>query len=83
MPVPARNILGPVGKGLKVALTVLDFGRTTFGASCTGMAKFCLAAATRHAANRRQFGRPLADFELVKKIQVLQAARAYAMQETK
>ena len=39
MPVPAENILGPVGKGLKVALTVLDFGRTTFGASCTGMSK--------------------------------------------
>ena len=32
MPVPATNILGPLGKGLKVALTVLDFGRTTFGA---------------------------------------------------
>jgi acyl-CoA dehydrogenase family protein 9 len=39
MRVPRENILGPVGKGLKVALTVLDFGRTTFGASCTGHAK--------------------------------------------
>lgn len=36
MRVSKSNILGPVGKGLKVALTVLDFGRTTFGASCTG-----------------------------------------------
>ncbi|HUG91809.1 MAG TPA: acyl-CoA dehydrogenase family protein, partial [Planctomycetaceae bacterium] len=36
--VPKENILGPLGKGLKVALTVLDFGRTTFGASCTGAA---------------------------------------------
>src|SRR5437764_11220459 len=34
--VPKENILGPFGKGLKVALTVLDFGRTTFGACCTG-----------------------------------------------
>ena len=67
MPVPATNILGPLGKGLKVALTVLDFGRTTFGASCTGAAKVCLAAAARHAASRRQFGRPLADLELIKK----------------
>src|SRR5262245_22160273 len=39
MRVPKENVLGPVGKGLKVALTVLDFGRTTFGASCTGVAK--------------------------------------------
>src|SRR5919204_6627875 len=37
--VPKENILGPLGKGLRVALTVLDFGRTTFGACCTGAAK--------------------------------------------
>src|SRR4051794_21331072 len=82
MPVPARNVLGPVGKGLKVALTVLDFGRTTFGASCTGMAKTCLAAATRHASERNQFGRPLADLELVKKKLAFLAATAYAMEAT-
>ena len=39
MRVPKENILGPIGKGLKVALTVLDFGRTTFGASCTAPRK--------------------------------------------
>jgi alkylation response protein AidB-like acyl-CoA dehydrogenase len=82
MPVPAANILGPLGKGLKVALTVLDFGRTTFGASCTGAAKVCLAAATRHAARRRQFGRPLADLELIKKKLAFLAASAYAMEAT-
>src|SRR5262249_61945266 len=65
MPVPAANILGPPGKGLNVALSVLNFGRTTFGASCTGAAKVCLAAATRHAASRRQSGTPVADCELV------------------
>ena len=82
MPVPATNILGPLGKGLKVALTVLDFGRTTFGASCTGLAKVCLAAAARHAARRRQFGRPLADLELIKKKIAYLAATAYAMEAT-
>ena len=40
--VPKENILGRMGKGLRVALTVLDFGRTTFGASCTGVAKYCV-----------------------------------------
>src|SRR4029077_20073191 len=49
MKVPAENILGTLGKGLKVALTVLDFGRTTFGATCTGPAKVCLRAACQHA----------------------------------
>jgi alkylation response protein AidB-like acyl-CoA dehydrogenase len=82
MPVPAANILGPLGKGLKVALTVLDFGRTTFGASCTGLAKVCLAAATRHAARRHQFGRPLADLELIKKKLAYLAATAYAIEAT-
>jgi acyl-CoA dehydrogenase family protein 9 len=82
MPVPASNILGPLGKGLKVALTVLDFGRTTFGASCTGAAKTYLAAATRHAARRKQFGRPLGDLELIKKKLAFLAASAYAMEAT-
>ena len=67
MPVPAANMLGPLGKGLKVALTVLDFGRTTFGASCTGAAKACLAAADPPRrpppAVRPPAGRPRADQE--------------------
>ena len=82
MPVPAENILGPLGKGLRVALTVLDFGRTTFGASCTGMSKTILAAAARHAVRRRQFGRPLADLELIKKKLAFLAATSYAMEAT-
>jgi acyl-CoA dehydrogenase family member 9 len=82
MPVPATNILGELGKGLKLALTVLDFGRTTFGASCTGLAKVILAAATEHAASRRQFGRPLAELELIKKKIAYLAATAYAMEAT-
>jgi alkylation response protein AidB-like acyl-CoA dehydrogenase len=51
--VPKENILGQLGKGLRVALTVLDFGRTTFGASCTGAAKFCV----RQAAKRSRWSR--------------------------
>jgi acyl-CoA dehydrogenase family protein 9 len=82
MPVPAANILGPLGKGLRVALTVLDFGRTTFGASCTGAAKACLEAAVRHANRRRQFGRTLGQFELVKKKLARMAALTYAMEAT-
>jgi acyl-CoA dehydrogenase family protein 9 len=82
MPVPAENLLGPLGKGLRVALTVLDFGRVTFGASCTGAAKTCLAAATRHAARRRQFGRTLGELELIKKKLAYLAATAYAIEAT-
>src|SRR6202022_4673660 len=67
MPVPGENVLGQLGKGLRLALTVLDFGRTTFGASCTGAAKVCLQAAVRHARTRKQFKQTLSEFELVKK----------------
>ena len=78
--VPKENILGPLGKGLKVALTVLDFGRTTFGASCTGAAKFCLEKVREHVKTRVQFKRPLVEFELVKeKILDIEAA-IYAME---
>lgn len=82
MAVPAENVLGPLGGGLKVALTVLNFGRTTFGASCTGAMKTSLHAAVRHALRRRQFGRPLANLELVKQMIARIAAHAYAMEAT-
>src|SRR5690242_9058324 len=78
--VPKENILGPLGKGLKVALTVLDFGRTTFGACCTGAAKTCLAMAVNHANTRKQFNKTLGNFHLVKKKIARIAADAYAME---
>lgn len=80
MVVPRENILGPLGKGLKVALTVLDFGRTTFGACCTGAAKTCLRLATEHAARRRQFGRSLGEFDLVRAKLARMAATTYALE---
>jgi alkylation response protein AidB-like acyl-CoA dehydrogenase len=78
--VPKENILGPPGKGLKVALTVLDFGRTTFGACCTGAAKTCLRLAIEHANTRKQFNKTLGEFHLVKKKIARIAADAYAME---
>jgi alkylation response protein AidB-like acyl-CoA dehydrogenase len=78
--VPKENVLGPLGKGLKVALTVLDFGRTTFGACCTGAAKICLEMAVRHANTRKQFNKTLGNFHLVKKKIARIAADAYAME---
>jgi acyl-CoA dehydrogenase family member 9 len=78
--VPKENILGPLGKGLRVALTVLDFGRTTFGACCTGAAKTCLKLAVEHANTRQQFNKTLGNFDLVKKKIARMAADVYAME---
>ena len=78
--VPKENILGPIGKGLKVALTVLDYGRTTFGACCTGAAKFCVERMVHRANHRIQFGKKLGEFELVKEKIAAAAADTYAME---
>jgi alkylation response protein AidB-like acyl-CoA dehydrogenase len=78
--VPRENVLGQLGKGLKVALTVLDFGRVTFGASCTGAAKFCVGRAVAHANTRVQFGQTLGNFELVKEKLASMQAAAFAME---
>lgn len=80
MRVPAANILGKLGKGLRIALTVLDFGRTSFGATCTGAAKTCLRAACRHANTRVQFQQPLGEFEMIKEKIAVIAAHTFAME---
>ena len=80
MRVPADHVLGKPGEGLKIGLTVLDFGRTTFGACCTGAAKTALRLAVEHANTRRQFGKPLGEFELIKKKLARMAADTYAME---
>jgi alkylation response protein AidB-like acyl-CoA dehydrogenase len=78
--VTKENVLGPLGKGLRVALTVLDFGRTTFGGSCTGAAKYCLARSRQHALERVQFGQKIGQFELVKQKLADMAAGVFAME---
>ncbi|MEL7496449.1 MAG: acyl-CoA dehydrogenase family protein [Planctomycetota bacterium] len=80
MYVPKENILGKIGKGLRLALTVLDFGRTTFGASCTGAAKFCIERMIARANTRRQFGKTLGEFQLVRKKIAEAVADTYAME---
>ena len=82
MAVPAENLLGPLGKGLQIALNTLNYGRITFGASCTGVAKVCLKAAASHAKKRVQFKQTLSEFELVKKKIAYMAAHAFAMDAT-
>jgi alkylation response protein AidB-like acyl-CoA dehydrogenase len=82
MPVPAENVLGQLGKGLQIALNSLNYGRITFGASCTGVAKECLRLACTYAKKRRQFKQTLSEFELVKKKIAYMAAHAFAFEAT-
>lgn len=64
--VPPENVLGEPGEGFKIALQVLNNGRMSLGTGAVGGAKQLLELATSRAIERRQFGRPLADFELVR-----------------
>lgn len=78
--VPADHVLGSLGEGLKICLTVLDYGRTTFGSICTGVAKELIQRAAEHARSRYQFKRPLCSFALVKKKLAVMHALTYAME---
>src|SRR5712692_211630 len=60
--VAAENVLGEVGKGHKIAFNVLNFARFKLGAACEGGARDAVGEAARYAAQRKQFGQPIASF---------------------
>jgi acyl-CoA dehydrogenase len=64
-PVPAANRLGEEGEGFRIAMRVLDRGRLHIAAVCVGIAERLIADAVGYASERRQFGKAIADFQLV------------------
>ncbi len=64
--VPRANVLGEVGKGYKVAIETLNEGRIGIGAQMAGLARGALDHAARYAKERRQFGKPIAEFQAVR-----------------
>jgi alkylation response protein AidB-like acyl-CoA dehydrogenase len=76
--VPAGNVLGELGKGHKVALNTLNYGRFSLGAMCTGGARSAIGDAAKYAAGRRQFDRPIATFGAIKHKLGEMVARTYA-----
>jgi short/branched chain acyl-CoA dehydrogenase len=63
--VPKANVLGEVGKGYKIAIETLNEGRIAIGAQMTGLAQGALAHAVAYARERKQFGKPIAEFQEV------------------
>jgi acyl-CoA dehydrogenase len=63
--VPAENRLGREGEGFKVAMQVLDRGRLHISAVCVGVAERLIADSVAYASERRQFGQPIAGFQLI------------------
>jgi alkylation response protein AidB-like acyl-CoA dehydrogenase len=76
--VPKENLLHLEGKGLNVALSCLNYGRCTLSAGMVGAAQTALEQATKWAQYRHQFGRPLAEFELVREKLATMAAYVYS-----
>jgi alkylation response protein AidB-like acyl-CoA dehydrogenase len=64
--VPAENVLGEVGKGFKVAMQILNSGRTGLGGGSVGAMKRLIELATRQANERKTFGQPIASYGLIK-----------------
>src|SRR3954465_2170138 len=61
-------LLGNVGEGFKVAMSALDSGRYSVAAGCVGICQGCVNASVAYAKERRQFGRPIAAFQLVQEM---------------
>ena len=65
--IPAENLLGEEGKGFKIAMAILNNGRTGLSGGAVGGMKTCIALASKQAVERKQFGRSIAEFGLIKK----------------
>ena len=78
--VPAGNVLGEIGKGHKVALNTLNYGRFSLGAMCAGGCRGLINDSVKYATSRRQFGQPIASFGAIKHKLGEMVARTYAVE---
>lgn len=76
--VPAECVLGEEGKGFKVAMAVLNNGRTGLGGGCVGAMKRLIEHATAQATARKQFGKSISEFQLIKEKIGVMAALCFA-----
>jgi acyl-CoA dehydrogenase family member 9 len=80
--VPADCVLGEVGAGFKVAMSILNNGRTGLGGGAVGGMKKLIALSTQQAKDRQQFGKPIAEFGLVREKIAQMAVDCFAAEST-
>ncbi|MGH3431769.1 MAG: acyl-CoA dehydrogenase family protein [Thermocrispum sp.] len=66
--VPDALRLGEEGKGFRIAMSALDKGRMAVASGCVGLARACVETSVRYAGERRQFGKPIASYQLVQEM---------------
>lgn len=76
--VPADHLVGAEGEGFKIAMRGLDCSRAFMATICVGMMQRALDEAVAYAKERRQFGKPIIEFQLVKKLLADMAAQTEA-----
>lgn len=80
--VPRANVLGEVGQGFKVAMKILNSGRTGLGGGSVGMMKKLIEHTTKNAKQRKQFGQPISEFGLIKQKVGHMVVECYAAEAT-
>jgi alkylation response protein AidB-like acyl-CoA dehydrogenase len=73
--VPVSHRLGQEGEGFKIAMSALDNGRFTVAAGAVGSMKFCLQESVKYAKERKTFGKPIAEHQLVQQMLALMQQR--------
>src|SRR3546814_10814968 len=79
--VPANNIIGgpaKLGQGFKTAMKVLDRGRLHISSVCVGVAERLISDSLRYAMERKQFGQPIAEFQLIQAMLADMKAESFA-----
>ena len=76
--IPAENLLGEEGKGFKIAVSILNSGRTGLGGGCVGAMKASIERAAKYAKERKQFGKSISEFGLIKEKIARMTMRCFA-----
>jgi len=78
--IPRENLLGREGEGHRIAFNILNLGRLKLGLACAGSCKFVLRESALYAAQRRQFGLPIAKFHAIREKLARMFARTFAVE---
>lgn len=78
--IPEANLLGEYNQGFKIAMSILNNGRTGLGGGCIGGIKQCIKNSVEYAKQRKQFGQPISEYRLIKEKIAQMAVDCYAVE---